>query len=78
MRTIHSAVHLILVVVYYRCSSKQQELSIDQQRAEVEAYCKKKGYSIIREYIDEGKSASKDAEKRLCFRRSSRPKIDWV
>lgn len=55
------------VVVYYRCSSPQQELSVDEQRVEVEAYCKIKGYVIVREYVDEGKSASKNPEKRVAF-----------
>src|SRR4051794_31905425 len=60
---------LIPVVVYYRCSSPQQELSVDEQREVVEAYCARKGYRIIREYVDEGKSASKDPEKRTDFNR---------
>jgi DNA invertase Pin-like site-specific DNA recombinase len=58
---------LIPVVVYYRCSSPQQELSVAEQREVVEAYCARKGYRIVREYIDEGKSASKDPEKRTAF-----------
>src|SRR4051795_13719315 len=60
---------LIPVVVYYRCSSPQQELSVAEQREVVEAYCARKGYRIIREYVDEGKSASKDPEKRTAFNR---------
>jgi DNA invertase Pin-like site-specific DNA recombinase len=56
-------------VVYYRCSSPQQELSVDDQRREVEEYAKKKGYRIVREYVDEGKSASKNPEKRVAFNR---------
>lgn len=58
---------LIPVVVYYRCSSPQQELSVDEQRKDVEAYCARKGYRIVRAYVDEGKSASKEPEKRVAF-----------
>lgn len=57
----------IPVAVYYRCSSPQQELSVQEQRSEVEGYCRGKGYRIVKEYIDEGISASKDAEKRTAF-----------
>jgi DNA invertase Pin-like site-specific DNA recombinase len=44
----------IRVAVYYRMSDDKQEGSIERQRAAVLAYCKKKGYIIVREYIDEG------------------------
>lgn len=54
-------------VAYYRCSSPQQELSVGEQRKEVEAYAARKGYRIIREYTDEGKSASKNQDKRVAF-----------
>lgn len=60
---------LIPVVVYYRCSSPQQELSVAEQREAVRAYAERKGYRIIREYVDEGKSASKDPHKRTAFNR---------
>lgn len=55
------------VVIYLRCSSPKQELSVADQRREVEAFCKLKHYTIVREYVDEGKSASKNKEKRVAF-----------
>jgi DNA invertase Pin-like site-specific DNA recombinase len=60
---------LIPAVAYYRMSSDDQSTSIEQQRKEVEAYAKRNGYKIIREYIDYGKSGSKEQEKRVEFQR---------
>lgn len=60
---------LLPVVAYYRCSSPQQELSVNDQRREVSDYCARKGYRVVREYVDEGKSASKNPEKRVSFNR---------
>jgi DNA invertase Pin-like site-specific DNA recombinase len=56
-------------VTYYRCSSSQQDLSVGEQRSVVESYAAAKGYRIIREYVDEGKSASKNQQKRVAFNR---------
>lgn len=50
------------VVIYLRMSSDDQQASIDRQRKEVAAYCKDKGYTVIREYVDEGKSASHERD----------------
>jgi DNA invertase Pin-like site-specific DNA recombinase len=58
---------LIPVVIYLRCSSGKQELSIAEQREIVLAYCAQKGYRVVREYVDEGKSGSKDPDKRVAF-----------
>lgn len=56
-------------VAYYRMSSDDQEDGIEQQRKEVEAFAKRNGYTIVEEYVDEGKSGSKDIEKRFEFAR---------
>src|SRR5262249_32835505 len=49
-------------------SSEDQESSIEQQRQEVRAWAARNGHVIVREYIDSGKSGSKDQEKRVAFR----------
>src|SRR5438105_4584610 len=54
-------------VAYYRMSSDDQTVSIDRQQREVEALAKREGLPIIRVYKDEGKSGSKDTEKRAAF-----------
>lgn len=60
---------LIPAVAYLRMSSEQQDTSIAQQRQEIIEYARLRGYGIIREYVDEGKSGSKDQEKRVAFQR---------
>jgi DNA invertase Pin-like site-specific DNA recombinase len=55
-------------VLYLRMSSDDQEGSIEQQRKEVLAFAEGK-YHVVREYVDAGKSGSKDQEKRVAFRR---------
>jgi len=57
------------VAAYYRMSSDDQKASIGQQRKEVRAYATEHGYEIVREYLEEGKSGSKDQEKRVQFER---------
>ena len=52
---------------YLRMSSDPQEGSIEQQRSELAKLAEKHGYRIIREYVDEGKSGSKETEKRTGF-----------
>jgi DNA invertase Pin-like site-specific DNA recombinase len=59
---------LIPAVGYLRMSDDDQEGSIEQQRAVIVAWAAGR-YRIIRWYIDAGKSASKDPEKRVEFRR---------
>ena len=56
-------------VAYLRMSSDPQEGSIDQQRIEIAKLAEKTGRRILREYIDEGKSGSKDIAKRTSFLR---------
>ncbi len=51
-------------VTYYRMSSDKQETSIADQRAAVETYAKANGYTIIREYCDEGISGWKATERK--------------
>jgi site-specific DNA recombinase len=55
-------------VAYYRMSSDDQDGSIEQQKKEVRAFAEGK-YRIVREYVDAGKSGSKDQEKRVAFRK---------
>ena len=57
----------IKAAAYYRMSSDDQKTSIAQQRREVRAYAKEQGYEIVREYVDEGTSGSKDQHKRIEF-----------
>jgi DNA invertase Pin-like site-specific DNA recombinase len=50
-------------------SSDQQEDSPAQQRAALADLARQHGYKIIREYVDEGKSGSKNLRKRAGFLR---------
>jgi len=53
------------IVAYARVSSKEQaekELSIPAQLIAIRKYCQEKGWKLIEEYLDEGKSA-KTAER---------------
>jgi DNA invertase Pin-like site-specific DNA recombinase len=57
-------------VTYYRMSTKkrEQELSIDQQRAECEKYARANGLEITREYVDAavtGRRSDREAWERL-------------
>lgn len=55
-------------VIYARFSSdRQREESIEGQIRECKAYADRKGISIVGEYIDRAKSASKDTAKRDHF-----------
>lgn len=55
------------VVAYLRYSTQNQnELSIEYQREEVEKYCNKLGYIIVKYFVDEAKSATND--KREAFK----------
>jgi DNA invertase Pin-like site-specific DNA recombinase len=55
-------------VAYYRMSTDRQEASIPDQREAVEKLARQKGYTIAREYKDEGISGD-DTERRADFRR---------
>lgn len=57
---------LIPAVVYLRMSSDDQTVSIERQEREIRSI---PGYRVIRTYRDEGKSGSKDQEKRTDFQR---------
>ncbi len=59
---------LIPAVAYYRMSSRKQDTSIAQQRERVEPHFDAK-YRTVEEYIDEGKSGSKNTAKRVAFLR---------
>lgn len=51
------------VVAYARVSSKEQaqkDLSIPYQLDQIRNFCKLKGFKLITEYVDEGKSAKTD------------------
>jgi site-specific DNA recombinase len=63
-----SQAELVRVVTYYRMSTDRQEASIPEQREAVEAYARKHGYRILREYRDEGISGDA-TEKRDGFKR---------
>jgi DNA invertase Pin-like site-specific DNA recombinase len=56
-------------VAYYRMSSDDQTVSVDRQRNEVLGYARDHGFCVLREYKDEGKSGSKEPEKRTDFQR---------
>jgi len=55
-------------VAYARYSTdKQYDTSIEKQLEDIREYCKKKGYTIVGEYIDKAESAAK--EDRPAFQR---------
>lgn len=57
------------VVLYLRQSDREQRLSIEQQRQECRAYAQSRGWVIVAEYIDNGKSGSKEVAKRTQWHR---------
>lgn len=57
----------IKVVAYYRMSTEDQTESIQQQKQEVKHFASRNNMEIVQEYADEGKSGSKDTEKRTNF-----------
>lgn len=61
------AADLVPVVLYLRVSDDEQTLSVGQQRKACRDYCERQGYRVLREYIDEGKSGSKNIQKRRAF-----------
>ena len=62
----HDVVEPIPAVAYYRMSSDKQETSIGFQKATVEARFGGR-FQVVQEYLDEGKSGSKDTKKRTSF-----------
>ena len=60
-------------VIYARFSSdRQREESIEGQIRECSEYAQRQGITVVGEYIDRAKSASKDTEKRENFLRMVR------
>ena len=63
------------VVIYLRKSNKtkrqsrEETVSVQQQRKEVMEWCARNRWVVIREYIDDGKSASRNEHKRESFHR---------
>jgi DNA invertase Pin-like site-specific DNA recombinase len=57
----------IPAVACIRMSTDTQDMSPQQQRAAIADLARQNGYEIIREYLDEGKSGSKDLKKRTGF-----------
>ncbi len=73
----------MVAVIYARFSStRQTEQSIEGQIAVCQAYARQHGITVIGEYVDRAKSASKDVEKRDYFQKmikdSSKGKFDTV
>jgi DNA invertase Pin-like site-specific DNA recombinase len=62
------AADLPVAVAYFRMSSDKQDMSIADQKAKVAPWVADK-YRVVEEYVDEGKSGSKDTGKRLAFLR---------
>lgn len=58
---------IILAVAYVRMSDDDQKTSIPQQKKQIQAYAKRHGFKIIKWYIDEGKSGSRQQHKRTDF-----------
>ncbi len=54
----------IKAAAYYRMSTFRQEDSIDRQRSQVEPYAQQHGYTIVREYLDEGISGSEEGRRK--------------
>ena len=51
------------VALYLRVSTARQaekDLSIPDQRKQAEAYCKRRGWSIVQEFVERGASATTD------------------
>lgn len=57
----------IPVAVYARASSDEQTDSVKDQLKALRAEAKKRGYRIVREYVDDGLSGSREIEKRIAF-----------
>jgi DNA invertase Pin-like site-specific DNA recombinase len=53
-----------LAVAYYRMSTDKQDTSIADQRGEVQRYAALKGYTIVKEYFDEGISGDATAKRK--------------
>ena len=55
-------------VAYARYSSAgQRDVSIDQQLADIRAFAKREGYTIVHEYADHARSGFKNTTARTAF-----------
>jgi len=59
----------VAAAAYLRASSKKQDTSVEEQRKRIISHAKEKGFEISAWYVDDGKSGSRDVEKRTEFRR---------
>jgi site-specific DNA recombinase len=54
----------IRAVAYYRMSTDRQEDSVDRQRSQVIPYAARRGYAIVREYIDHGIAGDEERRRK--------------
>lgn len=52
-----------------KSKSRDETVSIQQQRKELREWCESRGWIVICEFVDDGKSASKNDRKRIEFKR---------
>jgi DNA invertase Pin-like site-specific DNA recombinase len=57
----------ITVAIYARASTEEQSTSCGDQLGALRTYAEKRGYKVHKEYVDDGKSGSKEIEKRVAF-----------
>ena len=69
------------VVLYLRQSDREQRLSLAQQRQECRTYALSRGWVVVAEYVDDGKSGSKEVAKREQWHRliadAQQPDRNW-
>jgi DNA invertase Pin-like site-specific DNA recombinase len=58
---------MIDVAAYLRMSSDQQDMSIEQQRREIQLLAERLGYRVVAEYVDSGLSGSLEISRRKAF-----------
>lgn len=68
-----------LAAAYLRCSTDQQDTSIEQQEDAIVRYCCARGYRIIAKYADEGVSGTKLERPGLsrAVREAKDPETEW-
>lgn len=71
---------IIAVAAYYRMSSDDQSASISQQQKDCREFARLRGWEIVAEFIDSGKSGSKEIEKRVQFHKmiADSAKGEWA
>jgi DNA invertase Pin-like site-specific DNA recombinase len=57
--------HIIRVALYARCSTLDRGQDPELQLVPLREYCQRRGFSIVREYVDNGISGSKDHRPQL-------------